>query len=454
MSEVYSKGWQNWLNEQLDPASVPDPGGDDVRALYPELGWDIPTTRANIDEFSWDSMHATACGTLALATWSQRQLFEAMVDFWSNHLNVTCPSDGVWDNRADYDRTVIRRYAMGKFSDMLAASAVHPAMLNYLNNNTSTKTQPNENYGRELLELHTVGVDAGYTEAEVLSSARIMTGWSTDGAGLAIYRSTWHWKGTVSAMGFSHANASSDGRAVVTAYLSHLAHHQRTATRLATKLCERFVSDTPPAGLVSRLANIYLNNDTAIVPVLRELFTSNEFWTSQGVKIRRPYEDLVATVRTLGHQILPASRGASARRHGVQALYWTAAEMRQPPLQWGLPTGYPDEASAWRSADIAVSRFNSHRNIAETWWPGSDDLAVVPPATFLPNPLPANYGDLVDRVAIRLVYNPLPTAQRNAVLAFFGKSASSALSANHEVVRWRAGALASLILNTPEHAVR
>ena len=101
-----------------------------------------------------------------------------MVEFWSNHLNVTNTSDGVWDNRQDYDRRVIRAHALGKFSDMLAASAAHPAMLEYLNQGESTKTAPNENYGRELLELHTVGVDAGYTEAMVLDSARIMTGYT------------------------------------------------------------------------------------------------------------------------------------------------------------------------------------------------------------------------------------------------------------------------------------
>ena len=207
-------------------------------------------------------------------------------------------------------------------------------------------------------------------------------------------------------MGFSHANTATNGQPVVTAYLNYLARHQATATRLATKLCERFVSDTAPPALVTRLANIYLNNDTAIVPVLKELFTCDEFWNSQGAKIRRPYEDLIATVRTLGHQLLPASRSANARRDGVEALYWTVSEMRQAPLRWELPTGYPDEATAWRAADIAPSRLNSHRNIAETWWPSDDDLAVTAPGSFVPNPLPANYGDLVDRVAIRLVYNP------------------------------------------------
>ena len=125
-------------------------------------------------------MFDLSVSTLARAAWSKRQLLEVMVDFWSNHLNVTNPSDSVWSTRHDYDRTVIRKHALGKYSDMLLASATHPAMMTYLNNAESTKDQPNENYGRELLELHSVGVDAGYSEEEMYNSALIMTGFGID----------------------------------------------------------------------------------------------------------------------------------------------------------------------------------------------------------------------------------------------------------------------------------
>ena len=103
-----------------------------------------------------------------------------MCDFWSNHLNVTNPSDRVWDNRQDYDRRVIRKHALGRFEDMLIASATHPAMLLYLNNADSTKDNPNENYGRELLELHTVSVDGGYNEQDMRNSTLIMTGFGVN----------------------------------------------------------------------------------------------------------------------------------------------------------------------------------------------------------------------------------------------------------------------------------
>src|SRR4029450_13954529 len=115
-------------------------------------------------------------GALAGQLWSRRQLLEVMVDFWSNHLNVTNPFDGGWDTRTAYDRDVIRTHALGRFADMLRASARSPAMLRYLDNAESHRRAVNENYGRELLELHTVGIEGGYTEKDVRHSAYIMTG--------------------------------------------------------------------------------------------------------------------------------------------------------------------------------------------------------------------------------------------------------------------------------------
>ena len=454
VNQVRTVGWSQWLASQLDHASLPDPDGDAVRDLYPDMAADITETRAAISEFSWSSMFALGQGTMGLAIWSKRQLFEVMVDFWSNHLNVTNPSDHVWDNRADYDRTVIRKYALDNFSDMLVASANHPAMLQYLNNAQSTRTAPNENYGRELLELHTVGVDAGYTEGEVLNSARIMTGWTTTSTGLATYRTSRHWTGRVHVLGFNDANSLPDGRPVATSYLRYLAAHPDTAHRIATKLCQRFVSDVAPNGLVEQLASTYLREGTAIRPVLADLFHSDEFWESSGKKVRRPYEDLIATVRTLGHQLLPVSAGKRARQKGVESLYWMAQQMRQAPLAWTLPDGYPDAAKAWRAADIALARLNTHRTLVEGWWPDDSELALVNPERLLPAALPTTYGQLVDAMSIRLVFDVLPRTARSAILRFFNKSAESALDPDDDILHWRAGTLATLILDSPSHGKR
>lgn len=217
--------------------------------------------------------------TLLRAAWSRRQLQEVMVEFWSNHLNVTCPSSDVWDCRHRFDADVIRPNALGRFSDLLVASSLHQAMLHYLNNDVSTKESPNENFGRELLELHTVGVDAGYSEAEMRSSALVMTGCTTDAVtGEFVYRPRWHYTGPVGVLGWSSASPTgAGGLDVAKAYLRYLAGHRQTALHLARKLAIRFVRDDPSETLIAKVAQAYLDNDTAIAPTLRALFASAGF---------------------------------------------------------------------------------------------------------------------------------------------------------------------------------
>ena len=152
---------------------------------------------------------------LLRAVQSQRQLNELMVDFWNNHLNITSPFDGGYDVRGPYDVNTIRKNALGKFSDMLIASARDPAMMRYLDNTSSDKRNVNENYGRELLELHTVGIDGGYNENDVRNSAYLMTGRPAARDGTFQYDQNKHWTGAVKVLGFQHANKSAkDGLAV------------------------------------------------------------------------------------------------------------------------------------------------------------------------------------------------------------------------------------------------
>ncbi len=440
-----------WLEQQLAPGKLPDPEGDAVRALYPELGWGVAKAKAELDEFSWDGMFALGQATIALAAMSRRQVYEKMVELFSNHLNVTNPSDSVWASRMSYDKFVIRPYALGRFSDMLVASATHPAMLTYLNQADSTKDHPNENYGRELLELHTVGIDAGYSEAEVLASARIMTGWTVDDNGLAVYRPEDHWTGPVKVLGFSHANSDPDGRAVATAYLRYLATHPLTARRIAKKICTKFVGDSFPTALMDTLAQYYLGSGTDVRPVIRRLFHTNE-WRS-GVKLKTPYEDVVSTVRVLG--IKPLTSGtADDRRSGFQALYWLLQDLRNAPLAWEPPNGYPDVATSWQAADIALGRWNLHQSLAAAWWPNRDMLSIPQSRALLPATLPATYGALVDALCDRLLFRRLDAGSRNAVLAFCNATATKALPKDGEWVGWRLPYLVALLLDSPTFASR
>jgi uncharacterized protein (DUF1800 family) len=452
LARVRRIGTAAWLEEQLTPATLADPLGDLVTAKFPRLQWSVAQVRATF-EFGWDVMFDLGQAPLGRAAWSTRQLLEVMVDFWSNHLNVTNPFDGGWDNRHLYDRDVIRKHALGRFSDMLVASAKHPAMLRYLDNASSTKDAPNENYGRELLELHTVGVHGGYTEAMMVDSARIMTGYTVDDStGLYRYDASRHWTGPVTVLGFTHANGAANGEAMAEQYLRYLAGHPATAQRIATKLAQRFVADQPPASLVTRLASTYLANGTAVAPVLRTLFASDEFFAAAGAKLRRPYEDVVATIRTLGIRPLPAT--STTWRKGLESLYWLVGGLGMAPMAWHPPNGYPDVADAWQSAAGTLGRWNAHVHLAARWWPDDKELAHPDPRTWLPTVLPATYGGLVDALAQRLVYTGLPAASRTAVLGFMGKRGADPLKADDEWVGWRLPFVAALVLDTPVHGTR
>ncbi|HET9518701.1 MAG TPA: DUF1800 domain-containing protein [Actinoplanes sp.] len=459
IAEIRTLGATKWLARQLAPTTIADPVSDSLVARLPLSGLSIAGIRAKVKDgtvrrYSWDPMFQLGNATLARAIWSERQLYEVMVEFWSNHLNVTCPSGDVWDSRPDYDRTVIRRYALGRFADLLKASAKHPAMLTYLDNRSSTKRAPNENYGRELLELHTVGL--GFTEKDVKNAARLFTGmtvsWET---GAYRYDPYDHAVGAVTVLGFQHANATaSGGPAAAAQLLDYLAMHPRTAKRIATKLCVRFVADQPPATLVSKLMKVYLANRTAIVPVLQALFTSPEFAASVAAKVRTPLEDVVATVRTLGYG--PEQVDADTNPTGVKALqglYWMLDEAGQAPMSWAPPNGFPDVATAWASPSGQLLRWNMHLNVAAGWWP---DQLVRPEnlATALVGALPATYGAFVDALALRLFGRKLAPAHTAALTAFYGKTPASALKPGDRAVGWALPYLVALMLNSPYFAVR
>ena len=448
-------GRQAWLDRQLAPATIADPAMDLLMQRFPELDWSISRVVSEYAEKvgTWDVMLQLSRATVARAIWSERQLFELMVEFWSNHLNVTNPSSDVWESRAHYDRTVIRKYALGSFDDLLVAATLHPAMQHYLDNATSTKEHPNENHGRELLELHTVGVHAGYTESDVRDSARILTGLTVDDlTGGALYLADRHYVGPVQVLGFAHPNSTADGgQKVAVAYLRWLARQPTTAASIVRKLAVRFVCDSPPASLLTALTATYLAHDTAIVPVLRQLFGSAEFAAAAGQKVRRPYEDLVATVRVLG--LKPDLKGTV----GIEALHWMLIDMGHGPLAWSPPNGYPDVASAWQSAAGTLARWNAHLNIAAGWWPKT--LTGPALTAMVPKQRPATYGALLDVLSTRLLQRPLPARQKSAICRFLSDEWTTITPANvlpkdSVALGWRLPFVVALLLDSPQHAVR
>ncbi|MFI5935277.1 DUF1800 domain-containing protein [Actinoplanes sp. NPDC051494] len=446
LAEATRLGAEGWLDRQLAPATIADGDLDALLTRLPLAGADIATVRAKLPVHSYDAFGQLGRAAVARAIWSNRQLFETTVGFWANHLHIAAPSSGVWDSRSDYDTTVLRAHAFGRFADMLKASARHPAMLTYLDNRSSAKNLPNENYARELMELHTVGMI--YSEADVKAAAKLLTGLTVGTTGTYTYTAARHATGAVKILGFAHPNATAEGgEAAALAFLDYLATHPATAERIATDLCVRFVADEAPATLVARLATVYLDHGTAIAPVLRALFTSPEFAASVGHKVRTPFEDLAATVRTLG--LGPEKSGVA----GLDALYNVLVGAGNAPFRWSPPNGFPDVAAAWASPSAFLIRCNSHLNLAAGWYPKQ----LTRPADLLRSlvpVLPATYGALADALAVRLTGQKLPAAHTAAVLSVAGKLPTSPLTSSDKSLAGHAPYLVALVLDSPTFQLR
>jgi uncharacterized protein (DUF1800 family) len=453
VTEVHDLGVDAWLAQQLDPMALDDPVADQAWAAFPLASADPPTIRTSIERYRWGAMIEYGYATLARQVWSRRQLYEVMVDFWANHLNVPTPGPGAWDVASSWHNEVIRSHALGSFSDMLVAAMRHPAMLRYLNANASTREAVNENLGRELLELHTVGVSAGYSEDDVRNSAYILTGRTVTGEGgmMAmgqesefVYDPHKHWTGAVKVLAFSHENASPDGGMEVgDAYLRFLAGHPSTAQSIARKLAVRMVSDIPPQPLVDRLAQAYLDSGTAIGPVLDILFRSAEFWAAVGQKTRRPLENVVASARVVG--VLPGDDTFRA----VAGMTNAALAAGHRPLGWPAPNGYPDVQAAWRSAGGLLTLWNHHRAVVGGWYTG---LRFVPPTELAAGLPTATVGEYVDSLCQRFLFQGFHPAQQAALIEFLG--GDPAASSERVGMHWKVNDVASLVLDSPYFMLR
>lgn len=447
-------GAEAWLDEQLDVDAIDDGATQQRLQRFPMLDatarqiQDTEADQGGKQQANRDLIEAT----VVRAVTTERQLYEVMVEFWANHFSIYASPDDSWGRRTVSDREVYRPNALGRFADLLLASAKDPAMLDYLDNERSCfrgdPTTVQENYGRELLELHTVGVDGGYTEDDVKNSAFILTGWTTDGDRVFRYDAGCHLVGAVQVLDFSDPNDSAEGGlAVGEAYLDHLAHHPATATYLATKLARRFVSDDPPAALVETLASTYLDNDTEIVPVLRALFTSEAFAASIGQKTRRPLEDIVASARAL--ELLPRVQPEGDR---PRSLVDVAFDLGQAPLSWGPPDGYPDAASPWLSSSRLLGSWNMHWDLID----GRYDEWLEPAADALGALLDTaevdTVGSLVDALTTRLLWQEVRAEDREVLVSFTGLGADEPVPDDRLAdLRDR---ITLAVLNSPYHLQR
>jgi hypothetical protein len=445
-------GIDAWFTRQLDPVTIPD-------SFYTaSSSWWFSINASTQDlwardragtEGAWVANENYERWSMLQRAYGERQVLETMANFWEHHLHAPGDADGVALFRSDYGQ-MIRRHALGRFDTLLAEAVTHPAMGVYLGNAVSTKRAPNENLGRELLELHTVGRASGYTETDVKNSARILTGYRVDmwRTWNVYYDPTAHWTGQVDVLGFSDPNAAPDGQAVAQAYLRYLATHPSTARTIARKLAVRFVSDEPSDALVGHLAGVYLANDTEIVPVLRALVTSEEFAASADAKMRTPDEDLVATYRALGVRVQPPTASDST----ANAMLWQAGDIGMRPFGWTRPDGRPDRADAWSSVSRILSSFDVHYTMSGGWWP-TKDATYLEPVQWLPA-ASVRFEDLVDHLSRQLLGRPASSVVQTSAAQATGCAPDDVITVDHELVRWEMARLLTVFLDSPTHFAR
>jgi len=343
-----------YLEQQLHPENIQDEDADYAARRFETLQEPL----GELFEYQPDLLHNELMrATVSRAVLSERQLFEVMVQFWSDHFNID-PSKGdcKWLKVVD-DREVIRKHALGKFADLLRASALSPAMLWYLdgrvNRRANPADRPNENYARELLELHTLGVHGGYTQKDVMEVARCLTGWTVRSVGNKPYFQigkvefdpAQHDFGSKIILGQTVPSTSpalakdileQRGRHELDRVLQIVVAHPATARHLSAKLCRHFIADNPPAGAVAKVAEAFSKSEGDISQTLRALFQTDEFLLTRGNKFKRPFTFVASALRASG----------AITDCGMDIVDYLK-RMGHAPFNYPTPEGYPDQATPW-----------------------------------------------------------------------------------------------------------
>jgi uncharacterized protein (DUF1800 family) len=412
VAEVASLGAVAFLDRQL---SIPPAGTAGVLSGTHSLNADVAARfQMYKDQDSNRPARELRHAAVIRAVNHNGQLAERMVEFWTNHFSTYSGEEdkNVRFAAASDDRDVIRAHALGKFSDMLLASARSVSMQLYLDNFRSSGRTPNQNYAREIMELHTMGASNGYDEADVEQAARILTGWGLAGRidvdGLRFeYQAARHFTdacevtivhpdGSVNTFSTPPRPGGIGGEQDGIDFINFLARRPNTANYLATKLVRRFVSDDPPPSLVASAAAVYLANDTAIAPMMRHILTSREFILSQDPKVRSPFELLVSMIRSTGATIDPSFL-PTEDRPATRTISDQLNRLGHPMWQWATPDGFPDDRDFWITTSSTLRRWELAGRFGNSTLNG---LGVMP-ASLLPNPMPATIDLVIRALASR-----------------------------------------------------
>ena len=332
-------GLQAWIEEQLDFESINDLACEIQLNPFKSLNMDANElegiSNQLFDGYDRDTIpNELRQAALIRQLYSKRQLYEIMVEFWSDHFNIYIEKGNGFYLKTVDDREVIRSHAMGSFRDLLWASAHSPAMLTYLDNQANEKSHPNENYARELMELHTLGVDGGYSQKDVMELARCLTGWNVKEhfwLGDFVFKDELHDIGVKNVLGLS---IQPSGIQEAEQVIEMLAVHPSTAKFISTKLARRFIADEPPQQLIEKAAQTFLDTKGDIKSVLRVILFD-------GLKLAQP------KYKRSANYVLSALRMLNAETDAV-AVNDHLLRMGQSYFSWPTPDGYPDHSESWQ----------------------------------------------------------------------------------------------------------
>lgn len=479
---------RTYVTQQLSPESIKDSdfesrftgaGFETLHKTQDELYFDHIANNQydSNDDAYWDWYSKPAYelvdATFLRAVYSKKQLVEVLADFWHNHFNVYFWQDDGVPLLVSYNRDVLRAHMLGNFRQMLEAVATHPSMLYYLNQNNSSDAGPNENFARELFELHTLGAEnylgvrdpntvekdangiaIGYVDNDVYEAARALTGWRVDDdiyeyedgiekTGRFIYYKPWHDRFNKLILGkYIPADQPDmqDGRDV----LDLLAFHPGTALHISRKLARRFISDTPPDSVVEAAASTFMEHHDSpdqLKRVVETILLSPEFSQTWGQKIKRPFEAAVSMMRALNSDFTRIPGGIA----------WMCSMMGQPVFERRSPDGYPDVKEAWANSMSLLYRWNFAVGICENWMDEEDQQRFIKTDILRQTPSELRTAEsLADYWIQRLLNRPMAEADRQAVILVMAQEYGSQELLPEDHIGYVLPGMVEVILMSPD----
>ncbi|MBI5964795.1 MAG: DUF1800 family protein [Chloroflexi bacterium] len=477
-----------YIDQQLNPDSIDD---SEFETRYNAAGFETlhkpheqlyaehiasnPYDSNNDAYWEWYSKPAYELvdATILRAVYSRKQLAEVLADFWHNHFNIFFWQDDGVPLLVSYNRDALRKHMLGNFRQMLEAVAQHPSMLYYLNQNNSSDAGPNENFARELFELHTLGAEnylgvrdpvtvekdanglaVGYVDNDVYEAARCLTGWRVDDdlgdwedgiekTGSFIYHKPWHDRFNKLVLGIyipADQEDLKDGRDV----LDLLASHPGTARHIALKLARRFISDSPPDAVVQAAADTFLANKDApdqLKRVVETILLSDEFRQTFGAKIKRPLEAVISTMRALDTDFTKLPSGVP----------WMLSMMGQALFERRPPDGYPDVKEVWANSMSILYRWNFAVGIAENWLDDEDQGRTIRTDVFSQTPAEIRTAEgLADFWVNRLLGRAMSESDRAAVIAVMAQEYGPQDTLPDDHVQYVLPAMVEVIIMSPD----